>query len=82
MSKARVAERVRHGGHNIPLNDIERRFSRSLNNLLTEFSQTVNNCLCFMNSGDEPVLVFEQKGEQRNIIHDKFYRLFIDVVAL
>ncbi|WP_200875050.1 zeta toxin family protein [Methylomarinum vadi] len=41
MSKARVAERVRHGGHNIPLKDIERRFARSLNNLLTEFSHTV-----------------------------------------
>ena len=28
MSKARVAERVRHGGHNIPESDIERRFPK------------------------------------------------------
>jgi predicted ABC-type ATPase len=33
MSKQRVAERVQHGGHNIPLKGIERRFLRSLNNL-------------------------------------------------
>lgn len=29
LSKSRVAERVAHGGHNIPLADIERRFPRS-----------------------------------------------------
>ena len=33
MSELRVAERVAHGGHNIPLSDIRRRFSRSLHNL-------------------------------------------------
>ena len=44
MSKARVAERVKHGGHNIPINAIERHFSRSLNNLFNDFSHEVNNC--------------------------------------
>lgn len=34
MSKMHVAERVAHGGHNIPLRDIERRFSRSLGNFI------------------------------------------------
>ena len=37
MSELRVAERVAHGGHNIPLSDIRRRFSRSLRNLFEEF---------------------------------------------
>ena len=32
MSKLRVAERVRHGGHDIPVTDLERRFGRSLAN--------------------------------------------------
>ena len=34
LSRQRVAERVLHGGHNIPVVDIERRFPRSLDNLL------------------------------------------------
>jgi predicted ABC-type ATPase len=38
MSKMRVLERVAHGGHNIPVSAIERRFPRSLYNLLTEYS--------------------------------------------
>ncbi len=35
MSKLRVAERVSHGGHNIPTPDIQRRFPHSLHNLFS-----------------------------------------------
>lgn len=75
MSKLRVAERVVHGGHNIPARDIERRFPRSLYNLLNDFSHCVDSCICFMNDGEEPVLVFEQNFEDRNIIHNEYYQL-------
>jgi len=73
MSKLRVAERVAHGGHNIPLRDIERRFPRSLNNLLNNFSHVVDRCSCFMNDGETPVLVFEQNGDNRDILHVVHY---------
>jgi predicted ABC-type ATPase len=73
MSKARVAERVAHGGHPIPVDAIERRFSRSLDNLLHEFSFSVDNCACFMNINTEPTLIFEQQGAHRDIIHDDLY---------
>ncbi len=69
MSKLRVAERVAHGGHNIPTADIERRFARSLGNLLNVFSAEVDACRCFMNSNAVPELVFEQQGDVRNIVH-------------
>ena len=68
MSKLRVAERVAHGGHNIPTADIERRFARSLFNLLAVFSAEVDACRCFMNSGATPELVFEQQGALRNVV--------------
>lgn len=77
MSKFRVAERVAHGGHNIPQQDIKRRFPRSLNNLLNIFSQTVDRSVCFMNDGKDPVLVFEQNGEYRDIIDDFYYNLML-----
>ncbi len=75
MSKERVAERVLHGGHNIPIKDIERRFPRSLKNLLTEFSYKVDTCLCFMNIGKAPDLIFEQEKGQRIIINEHYYTL-------
>ncbi len=78
MSKLRVAERVAHGGHNIPVADIERRFPRSLNHLLNDFSHRVDSCTCFMNDGESPVLVFEQRGSEREIVHDDYYQLLLE----
>jgi predicted ABC-type ATPase len=78
MSKLRVAERVAHGGHNIPVEDIGRRFPRSLRHLLNDFSHRVNSCTCFMNDGESPVLVFEQCGNDREIVHDNYYQLLLE----
>ena len=69
MSKLRVVERVAHGGHNIPLADIERRFPRSLYNLLNEFSYAVDRIQCFMNDSNLPQFIFEQQGETREIFN-------------
>lgn len=77
MSILRVAERVAHGGHNIPLHDIERRFPRSLHNLLNNFSHIVDRCTCFMNDGEEPVLIFEQNCDNRDILNDEYYQLLL-----
>ena len=82
MSKARVAERVAHGGHHIPLRDIERRFARSLHNLLTEFSQVVNHCLCFMSTSHKPVLIFEQQKSKRTIIRYDLYQHLVKEAGL
>jgi predicted ABC-type ATPase len=77
ISRQRVAERVSHGGHNIPLADIQRRFPRSLTNLLDHFSAEVDFCQCFMNNDAQQELVFEQKGESRNIVNDTYYQYLI-----
>jgi predicted ABC-type ATPase len=82
MSKLRVAERVAHGGHNIPLADIERRFARSLANLLQVFSHRVDACRCFMNCDAVPELIFEQLGEVRNVAHAQHYQHLLKEAAL
>lgn len=74
MSKQRVAERVAHGGHNISVKDIERRFGRSLHNLLSLFSPAASRTQCFMNSGSTPQPVFEQEGTTCSIHHPVFYQ--------
>lgn len=69
LSRLRVAERVAHGGHNIPEQDINRRFPRSLHNLLSEYSFAVDRTQCFMNDGASPQLIFIQQGETREIVN-------------
>ncbi len=78
MSRMRVAERVSHGGHNIPVADIERRFSRSLKNLLDSFSTAVDVCSCYMNSGAIPEPVFEQQGADRNVLNPAYYQFLVE----
>lgn len=69
MSRLRVAERVLHGGHNIPSEDIVRRFSRSLYNPLYLFAPVVDQTQCYMNNGEQPELVFQQSGSELSILN-------------
>ncbi len=77
MSKLRVSERVEHGGHNIPLKDIERRFPRSLSNLLNFYSYEVDNTRCFLNKDKLPELIFEQHGSKRIIKNKNLFQLMV-----
>jgi predicted ABC-type ATPase len=73
MSKMRVAERVAHGGHNIPTETVERRFPRSLWNLLHNYTHEVDRTRCFLNSGEVPDLVFVQQGQERELVQSEIY---------
>lgn len=68
MSKLRVAERVAHGGHDIPLAAIERRFSRSLAHLFSLSPSHADQIRCFLNSGNAPIPVFIQRNGEREIL--------------
>ncbi|WP_423185316.1 zeta toxin family protein [Alishewanella sp. d11] len=81
ISELRVAERVKHGGHNIPLKDIKRRFPRSLTNLLLHYSPLVNHCQCYMNADAEPVLIFEQQGDIRLIKETNLFEVLVQGAA-
>ncbi len=67
MARVRVAERVSHGGHDIPVRDIERRFVRSLNNLFSDFAALADRTVCLLNSGESPAIVFTEQGGKREI---------------
>jgi predicted ABC-type ATPase len=73
FSKSRVAERVRHGGHNIPASDISRRFPRSLRNLLNDYRMRVDRCLCYMGGEGMARPVFRQKGSECVVYDDALF---------
>lgn len=74
LSIARVAERVRHGGHDIPRQAILRRYSRSLRNLLDLYAPLCDATVCLENSGEFPRLIFVQTQEGRVISDTSLYR--------
>ncbi len=53
---ARVAERVRQGGHNIPEPVIRRRFAAGLKNLERAYKSAVNRWGVYDNSGPVPII--------------------------
>ncbi len=58
---ARVAERVRQGGHDIPVPTIRRRFEAGLDNFETVFKPLDDEWLLIDNAGDAPVLIDRSK---------------------
>lgn len=54
---ARVAERVRQGGHNIPESIIRRRFTAGVKNLESAYKSAVDTWAVYDNSGAMPTLI-------------------------
>jgi predicted ABC-type ATPase len=54
---ARVAARVRQGGHDIPEPIIRRRFVMGWNNFQKRYKQAVDDWALYDNAGAEPVIL-------------------------
>lgn len=67
LARQRVAERVAHGGHDIPQADIERRFYRGLANLFDHYMAAVDRLECLSNEGEQPELVFVCEGDRLEV---------------
>jgi len=58
LAVARVAGRVRRGGHGVPEQVVRRRFAAGLRNLVTCYLDVVDSWQIYDNSGmDEPLLI-------------------------
>ena len=57
----RVKNRVKEGGHNIPENDLRRRFVRSWQNFIRLYRPLADEWIVFDNSGDTPIVLGESK---------------------
>lgn len=80
VSKQRVAERVEHGGHSIPNDDIERRFPKSLLNFYGHYAKQVNFAECLYNDNQAPVSIFEVKQGQLFVKEAGLYNHFMELV--
>ena len=73
MSLERVAERVAHGGHEIPREAVFRRFPRSIANLLDFYAPLCDAVICLDNSGSSPEVIFVQDKNGRIIENQILY---------
>lgn len=61
LAVARVGGRVLEGGHNVPEDDIRRRFKRSWTNFTGIYRHLADKWIVFDNSGLEPRIVEESQ---------------------
>jgi len=69
----RVKNRVLNGGHNIPKNDIIRRFYRSKNLFCSLYKNIVSSWTIYYNSNE----IFEKVADNAKILDDEKYNKFI-----
>ena len=73
MSRRRVAERVAHGGHNIPDAVIVRRYPKSVSNLLDLYAPLCCSTICLDNSGSSPELIFTVSAQGRVVENNALF---------
>jgi predicted ABC-type ATPase len=73
----RIKARVMNGGHNIPDEDVIRRFYRSKNNFWHKYKDIVDNWMLFYNGSEKTELVATGKKEDYNLLGESSFELFM-----
>ena len=66
----RIKERVREGGHDVPIRDIRRRFYRSVANFFKLYQPFLNSWMILNNTGIRPALI-ARSASSKVVIFDK-----------
>ena len=64
----RIKDRVAGGGHDVPANDVKRRFHRGVYNFLNHYKPLADTWLLFNNADAVPKLIAQDKGGKAEII--------------
>ena len=78
LAKKRVAERVQHGGHNIPEDVVERRYRRGLENLSKIFLPLVDKWFIYNNSYVSEVLIAQKDGFNLKVCDESIYNKILN----
>ena len=64
----RIRERVREGGHDVPSEDVRRRFVRGIRNFLNLYEPMLDSWMLFDNSGTKPVLIAKRSNGKKEVM--------------
>lgn len=70
----RIKDRVREGGHNVPAEDVRRRFVRGVNNFFKLYESLFNSWMLFDNSRAKPVLIAKRKNGHREFSNEELFK--------
>lgn len=75
---ARVQNRVYNGGHNIPRNDIVRRYFRSRKLFYHQYKEAADRWFLFFNADDEFEEVANYADGELTVLHEPYFNAFVE----
>src|SRR3989339_2209482 len=69
LAIARIKDRVVEGGHNVPADDVRRRFTRGINNFFGLYESLLDSWMLFDNSKAKPVLIAKRRNGRREVVN-------------
>ncbi len=73
IALARIADRVRRGGHNIPEEIIRRRFHKGIQHLFRLYRPLLDLWMLFDNSGAEPRLIAREEVGELHVFNESSF---------
>ena len=71
----RIKDRVREGGHNIPLEDVRRRFTRGIYNFFKLYEPLLDSWILFDNSKAKPVSIAKRRNGHREVFNIELFKI-------
>lgn len=75
LAIARIKERVSEGGHNVPAEDVRRRFERGISNFFNLYEPLLDSWTLFDNSKEKPVLIAKRRNGHKEIFDEALFEL-------
>lgn len=82
LAAARVKDRVDQGGHNVPIADINRRFTRSVEKFFKSYRLLADKWMFFNNQGVVPEIIAKKQNEKIDIIDQNLFDSIIKKVGV
>jgi predicted ABC-type ATPase len=81
LAISRIKNRVEQGGHDVPIQDVIRRFNRSISNFFALYRSLVGSWMLFDNTGINPILIAQRKNSKIKIIDEYTYKKIIESIG-
>ena len=73
LAIARIKDRVADGGHDVPIQDVKRRFQRSIYNFLKLYQPLADSWMLFNNAGSIPALIARGKNNHIYVTNQELF---------
>ncbi len=82
LAIARVKDRVAQGGHNVPTEDVKRRFKRSINRFFKNYRLLAHEWILFNNADEKPKIIAKKQNTHIDIIDPSLFKNITQKVGI